>query len=158
LRKIDFRNFELVLFDYHGKNPHQIPLRNGEYEKKELPDAVGGQSVSMGKTQYIDALNGEPQYALLDIGDVRWAGSSTNTGILQLVHLEDGHLTVVQQISYDLQAPGTGVKFNPRTGILLITGRSDDHSAHCCPENVDVVAFKWTGKSFELRTFHRVPV
>ncbi|MGO9642158.1 MAG: hypothetical protein ACLP1Y_12745 [Candidatus Acidiferrales bacterium] len=158
-KELDFHNFALVIFDYDGRNPRTVHLRNGKYEKS-WSSREGLMSVSLGEVHYINASNREPQYALLDIGDIEGLGSSTNTGILQVVRLKDNHIKVVQQLSYDLQAPGTGVTFNPETGILLITGRSNDDSAHCCPKSVDVMTFKWTGASFRLQSFdsHSLPV
>ena len=155
-RQVDFQNLKLVIFGGGGK-PYQVPLSHGAYEKIES-SGIGGTSVSLGKVRYIDGPHGASRYALLDIGETDWGGSSTNTGIIQILHLEDDHLTIVQQITYDLQAPGTGAKFNSKTHVLVMTGRSDDDSPHCCAQSVDIVTFMWTGTSFKMVKSHKRPV
>ena len=79
-------------------------------------------------------------------------------GILQVFEVRQSDLFVSQQMSFDLQAPGTGVEFDPATRILTVRARTNDDSPHCCPKGVDVVTFRWDGKAFLEKTHRTIPV
>src|SRR5205823_6674288 len=88
------------------------------------------------------------QKALVSLWITGAGGSSFNEGILLLIEIRDGRAVVTQELDYDLQAPNTGDSFDPSKLAIRIRARSNDGSTHCCPENVDLVTFKWKGGQF----------
>jgi hypothetical protein len=108
---------------------------------------------------YFDRQDGQPERVLVHFWIVAAEGSSSDTGFLQVLELRNGHPTVTQDFEYDEQAhPWTGVSFNPHTGVLRISVRSDDGSAHCCPEHVDAIWFDWSEDRFKLSRWKQVKV
>jgi hypothetical protein len=142
LRHVDFRDFDLVIVD--GKRHEHFLLTNGEYRERE---DLGGTEVSLGTVQFFGAKGSRPNYVLLTIEKLDWGGSSSNTGIVQLLIHQYDRLRIVQQFTFDLQAPGTGSIFDVKSGSLVIKARSNDESAHCCRQHIDIVHFQWTGQS-----------
>jgi GNAT superfamily N-acetyltransferase len=43
-----------------------------------------------------------------------------------------------------------------KTGELHITARADDGSAHCCPENFDLLTYRWNSREFVQISARRV--
>lgn len=72
--------------------------------------------------------------------------------------LSDGHLRVIQEMSWDthFQAGQPTDSFDAATSTLLVrTAHYIPGDAHCCVSAQDVVRLKWNGKRFvqtSLRT------
>jgi hypothetical protein len=85
-------------------------------------------------------------------------GSCSNDELLFVFAVENGHTVITQELDFDVQAAGAGTWFNAASGKLTIKARSDDGSAHCCPQHIDVVSFRWSGDKFELEKSQTVPI
>jgi len=120
---------------------NRIQLTNGEYHKR-LSGGIGGSDVSWGPTTFFGGADGEALHAILTANETDWYGSSTDTGIVQVLKLEKQHVVVERQFTFDSSAPGTGTKFDRQSGDLTITGRSNDDTPNCCPKHVDVMRFR----------------
>jgi hypothetical protein len=70
-----------------------------------------------------------------------WAGSSSDYGVVQLLHIEDGHLKIVQQILFNSRgSEKAGAFCNAGSNALTIRGVNDWEN--CCPTGLDVVKFR----------------
>ena len=150
IRDVDFGNLKYHLLG------EEVKLRKGRFKKARQirgTDAIERVEVSLGRVWYFDLRDGQPQRALVSVVFFSAVGSSSNTGILLVFALRDEHPTVTQQLDYDLQAPGTGESFERRLEILTVKARSDDGSAHCCPQHLDVASFKWEQDRFGLKSY-----
>ena len=98
------------------------------------------------------------EHALL-VTDWLGCGASCNdTGMVQVFELQSGHPVLIQQIGFDSDAVGADATFDNDSSTLTVTGRSNDGSAHCCPQNLDVVTYQWGGQEFVQTSYKRVPV
>ena len=152
-RDVDFKNFKLVILGVSGTAQTSVQLKNGEYHETE---DLGRTDISLGPVSFLGKEDSGPNYAILDISETDCGGSRTDTGITQVLRLERDHIVVQQQFTFDLSAPGTGTKLDKPSGILVITGRSNDDSANCCPEHVDVMRLRWNGYEFKEQSVERV--
>lgn len=86
--------------------------------------------------------------------------SQMDEGSLLLFELRNANLVNTQAFEYDRNAPGTGVSFDPSSGRLIVDARSNDGSAVCCPEHLDVVEFDWNGngRHFQQMSTKTIPV
>ena len=159
LRMVDFGNFELVIFNLNGAAERHVRLKHGEYQERE---DFGGSDVSLSPIQFFGVTgsdpHGDPNYVLLGGNELAWGGSSTNTGIVQVIKIEAHHLHVLQQFTFDLQAPGTGITFDVKSGNLILKARSNDGTPNCCPKYIDVVHFHWNGRQFEEQTVQTLAI
>lgn len=145
LDKIDFENFRYRL----DKNEPLVRLRKGRYEHTEKDQGGNYLWYEREALERVWRIPADRPSALVMLDSFSAGGSSSDDAVLQLFQLgTDGKLVLVQQLTFDRQADGTGVAFNTVTHELTITARSDDGSAHCCPEHVDVVKYRWGGGRF----------
>ena len=155
IRKIDFADLPYFIAPGEPYNGDLFLLRNGKFERRK----GGLQQIILKQTYYFRSDITGPQRALVLLSGLSCGGSCRDQqGILSLFQLDSGVLTLTQQFRYDEQATGTGVEFNPSTGILIIRARSNDDSPHCCPKSLDAVTFQWTGKQFEEESHRTVPI
>lgn len=147
LEDVDFKNRSYSLY---GERFH---LRNGSFQRDKVIEGTVGTErfdADLDRIWYFDFQDHQPRHALVSLQIEEAVGSSSNTGFLLLFEIVNGHLTITQQFAYELQAPGTGRVFNPKTGWLTIKARANDGSAHCCPQNLETAVFKWQGQNFKL--------
>lgn len=148
LKEIDFKNLDYSL---DGERFH---LRNGAATGDKVIGGTAGATerfdIGLEHIWYFDFQDHQPRRVLVSLSLVQAAGSSSDTGYVLLFEIINSRLTITRQFAYDLQAPGTGSKFNPKTGLLTITARANDGSAHCCPQNLETAIFKWQGEDFKL--------
>jgi len=138
LRQLDSKNSEVIIFDKKGSPDYRADLRHGSFEKLHK---VGGDSLSFAWMKYLGDSSAEPDYAVTYHIWAMWAGSSSGFGVVQLLHIEDGHLKVVQQILFNLRgSEKAGAFFNTKSNALTIRGVNDWE--HCCPTGLDVVQFQ----------------
>jgi len=130
-------------------------LTNGAYKHEE--DGFF-QGVGLRDSWFFASQGSQPDRALVYLDDVSAAGSSTGRGTLIVFAVREGHPVKVQELTFDSQASGTGVKFDPATRKLVVAARSNDDSPHCCPTSVDVVTFAWTPKGFVQMGRRVVPI
>ena len=154
IRQVDFDN--LWYYDQFGDQASSFRLRNGKFSTQ---GHFGGDDISLDHVYYFrpNATSGE--WALVELTWTSFAGSSSSSGVLFVFHVDDfGTPVVTQQLDYDLQAEGTGMKFDLATCTLTVRARSRDDSAHCCPKSIGIVTFKWEGKAFQEKAHRTVPV
>lgn len=147
IRGIDFKNRSLHL------SGEKVRLRNGFYQYSGLvagTDAFFRYAVQLEKVIYFGNQEGGPQMALVSLDFFEAAGSSTDQGIILVFSLIDKRLALLQELTYDRQAPGAGEIFHPRLKILTIKARASDGSAHCCPQYLETARFRWNRTRFEL--------
>lgn len=102
-----------------------------------------------------------PQQSNLVIALYDWmwvGGSSSQSNVVQVFGCRDGHLTILQQISNDAHSVHAGADYNADTGILKVKSVNYGAGAHCWPEKLDIVTFKWTDKGFEQVGWETVPM
>lgn len=169
IHNVDFGNLRLVWFGAYikGRRPHgyfqpepyelhYYQLKGGQWSERY--SSGGGEFWNLRDVEYFGSLHGATQRALLTVTDLGCGGSCSENGEVMVFELRKGNLFETQQITYNHQAPGAGVDFSPRTGVLVISGRHEDNSAHCCPDKLDVATFKWDGKAFRVRSVKVQPV
>jgi hypothetical protein len=150
---VDFRNLELNIFDTKGKVRVTAKLKDGIYQTSGMPrDWVAINSIS-----YFDFQAGKPRYALLSFLWTWTGADAASYGGVQLFTIQNGWLTMVQQIFFTARHAGAGATFDPATGALFV---NSSHylqvDAHCCPSRQDVVRYAWSGHDFrqvDIKTF-----
>jgi len=90
---------------------------------------------------------GVGEHALLVTDWLSCGASCNDTGMVQVYEPQAGHPVLLQQIGFDSDAVGTDATFDKDSLTLTVTGRSNDGSAHCCPQNLDVVTYQWKVRS-----------
>ncbi len=150
---VDFRNLELNIFDSKGKVRVDAKLKNGLYETSGMPRNW----VAINSISYFDFQAGKPRYALLSFLWTWTGADAASYGGVQLFTIQNGWLTVVQQIFFIARHAGAGATFDPATGALFV---NSSHylqvDAHCCPSRQDVIRYAWSGHDFrqvDLKTF-----
>lgn len=150
---VDFRNLELNIFDAKGKVRVDAKLKNGIYETNGMPrDWVAVNSIS-----YFNFQAGKPRFAVVSFLWT-WTGADASSyGGVQLFTIQNGWLTVVQQIFFTARHAGAGATFDPATGTLFVnSSHYMQVDAHCCPSRQDVIRYAWSGHEFrqvEIKTF-----
>lgn len=149
LRQVDFKNFDFVIFDVDGQPTRNVSLQNGEYHERQ---EEAGSDLTLGPVQYFGtsplSVKNEPGYALVTLRERDLGTSPADASIVQVWKIEKHHIYVVQQFTFDQQAPGAGVSFDAKTARLIIRARTNDDSPACCPRSLDVVSFRWNGREF----------
>jgi hypothetical protein len=150
LKTLHFKELKYLL----GKK--WIQLQNGTYSDKYT---IGSTDVSLEDFWLFDLRDGAPRHALVSIYSINCGGSCSPEGYALLFTIRSGKLVQTQEFYYDSQAPGTGVSFDATSNKLTITGRSDDSTPNCCPQNLDVVTYEWKESRFKFvgYTVKRVP-
>ena len=145
IRKVDFRNFRFLSFD----PIESFSLKNGHYKHDALGDHQSVDLDSIHNLGKSSASNGDSVLVLLS-----WfagGGSSSQGGNAQVFALSDGHLRVIQEMSWDthFQAGQPTDSFDAATSTLLVrTAHYIPGDAHCCVSAMDVVTFRWDGTRF----------
>ena len=121
-----------------------VDLTNGSFEH---PEAGNYESVNLSWVQQPTA---EDQRFAIVAYRWMWAGgSSSQSDVIQVLECDKGRFMLLQQIVNDAHSDQAGAKYEARAGILTVKSVRYGSGAHCCPEKLDVVTFKWTGKSFQ---------
>ena len=142
IHDVDFKNLKVFWHD------EGVKLHNGSYQQKHK---LGYDEVHLGRSEFLASSEGMVDHAIIDL---EWHSCRVDcavVGRVQVFALQSEHPTLVQEIEYDRSAPGTGMRFDRQSQTLTITGRSDDHTLKCCPEHLDIMNFRWDGKSFIFR-------
>jgi len=138
LHQLDFKNTGVIFFGEKGVPDFHARLRRGSFEQLHK---IGGDSVSFAWMKFLGDRSAEPDYAVAYYIWAMWAGSSSGFGVVQLLHIDDGHPKVVQQILFNLRgSEKAGAFFNAKSNTLTIRGVDDWE--HCCPTGLDVVKFQ----------------
>ena len=143
LSKVDFKDLT------YPANGDALKLRNGTFHKD---DEVARVQAEFGKVWYFGS------HALVSIDYVYCGGSCSADGLLFVFVIKRGHPVITQRFRYDVQVNGAGQSFDPASRKLTIKARSNDATAHCCPKQMDIASYRWTGDRFELEKFEKAPV
>ena len=143
-------------YNFEGRTiSNSVRLRGGKYEKRgELGYISAG--LAWMRLQRTSKAN-------LDIAIVlyRWSwagGSSSQSDVVQVFGCKHDRLVVLQQISNDAHSENAGINYDPRTGNLTVKSVRYGAGAHCCPEKLDVVSFRWSGTTFKQIGWKIVPM
>ena len=150
---VDFRSLELNIFDAKGKVRLTAKLKDGIYQTSGMPRNW----VAINSISYFDFQAGKPRYVLVSFLWTWTGADAASYGGVQLFTIQNGWLTVVQQIFFSARHAGAGATFDPATGALFV---NSSHylqvDAHCCPSRQDVIRYAWSGHDFrqvDLKTF-----
>lgn len=155
LQEVNFSNLTVFWFGKNGPR-REVKLTNGRYEKDD--EYHGGEYITLDLMKLLDAKQKEAEYAVIDIDWRTCGGSCSESGLAQVFAVQSGHPTVVEQIRYERHAPNTGASMNAASNTLILTGRSSEPSANCCPKSLDVMSFKWHATEFTFAERKRVAV
>jgi hypothetical protein len=111
IRQINFANFNFYEFGEKGSHEPPIQLRHEVFKSRERYG--GSTEVKLKKVWYLGSEKAIAAFDFFSCG-----GSCSDESIVQVFELRDGHLRVIQQLEYDVQAPGTGERFDAKTGEL----------------------------------------
>lgn len=157
LRDLNFRNLRVFWFP-REENDNGAKLRNGRFQRKWNAGYRAYEEVRVDLVEFLGSGQTGKRSAVIDLEWWDCGGSCTHVGRIQVFELQAGHPTVIEEIEYDHNAPGTGVHYDSGTQILTVTGRSNDDSANCCPKSVDIMKFAWDGRKFVFSEGKTVPV
>jgi len=153
IREVDFKTLQVVIFDLNGHPWQQFRLRKGGCERQAAHEM---DEVSLGEVYYFKGPHDTAERALLELEWLSEAGSSSNWEYVLVFEVRGGDLFATQQISYNLQAPGTLDRFYPDGLALIVLGRTADYSAHGSPRSLTEVTFEWNGKEFQVRSAQKL--
>jgi hypothetical protein len=154
LGQLNVKNSEVIIFGKKGRPDYHAHLRHGSFEEH---DKIGGDSLSFEWVKYLGESSAEPNYAVTYHIWAMWAVSSSGFGVVQLLHTEDGHLKVVQQILFNLRgSEKAGAFFNAKSNALTIRGVNDWE--HCCPTGLDVVQFQLKDGTLKQIHYGKAPL
>ena len=120
------------IFDHHLDAANSIEFEVIKSDPADLPKAPGGHALLV--------------YSVLYTGDQL----ANCTGIVQVLELTQGKLTLADQFSYDCRG-GAGADWNPKKRQLTVrSARYSLGDKPCCPSRYDSVTFKIDGK--EIKT------
>jgi len=148
MRKVDFRNLKLVVFDQTGRQEAVLLLKDGSRKWKEKGD------VDEAKIEEVDYLTppgaSAPEYALVVLHWISVAGDSSTDGFAQVFQMADHTLRVIQQLRWNEQFD-TKEKYNFDAKTNTLIARSAHYlagDAHCCVSAMDVYTLRWDGGAF----------
>ncbi len=119
------------IYDHHQDADNPLEYQVIKSDPAVLPKAPGKQGLLV--------------YSVLYTGD----GLSNCTGIVQLLELRQGHLTLADQFSYDCRG-GAGADWNNHKRQLTVrAARYTLGDKPCCPSQYDSVVFKLDGKAIK---------
>jgi hypothetical protein len=148
IRKVDFRNWKLIVFDQTGKQDSVLLLKNGRRKwkgKGEVDEA------NLEEVAYLTPVGASgPEYALVLFHWMSVAGASNTDGYAQVFKLTDQALRVTQQLRWNEQfETKEKYTFDAKTNTLI--ARSAHYlagDAHCCISAMDVFTLRWNGSAF----------
>ena len=122
IRKVDFRNLRLPIFDAGGRPAGSVSFKNGRYKNSDPGDHYWEELNSI---HYLPGPSSSPSKggsALVLYSWFEGGGSSSQGGTAQLFTVSDGHLRSLQRIGWDthFQAGQPTDSFDPRTNTLVI--------------------------------------
>jgi len=154
LDKIDFANLTLQPRCFIDPDL-PLTLRSGKFEWK---NEAGGGTATLNDAKILPGGTASETRVIITFTLFGCGGSCSQRGYVQVITLVDGHPTIIQELSFDSQAQDTGATFDPKRGSLRIVARSNDGSAHCCPEHVDEALFALENGKFVLKSWKQLPI
>jgi hypothetical protein len=148
LKEVDFKNRSYSL------DGTKVQVKGGVYHYWE-PGSY--EDVEVGDIWFRTEPRDGSQYAVVSLLH-DYGGTGVDEGLVQVFTVANKRLELIQELSFDAQANGSGVKFDANSRRLTIRARSNDDSPHCCAKNLDVVEFFWNGREFKLGKVVKIPV
>jgi hypothetical protein len=149
LKQVDFRNRS-----YH-LNGAEVQVKGGAYHYQENG---GVEDVHVNDIWFLTEPSDGSQYAVVSLYNVSCGGSCGDEGFLLVFTVANSRLELVQELRFDEQADGAGIRLDVNSRHLTIHARSNDNSPHCCPANLDIADFKWNGHGFAFEKGERIPI
>ena len=138
-----FRNSPAYFLEGNSVS-ESVHLQNGSFERRETGNYESA------NLSWVQQSTAEDQRIAIVAYRWMWAGgSSSQSDVIQVLECDKGRFVVLQQILNDAHSDQAGAKYDASAGILTVRSVRYGSGAHCCPESLDVVTFKWTGKSFQ---------
>ena len=151
-----FRNMRTYIW-YGHRVRDSGTLRHGKYERKWTP-ARGYSGAELVWLRVPRSSRPDSELAVVLYSWDWVGGSSSQSDVVQVFGCRDDHLVVLQQISNDAHGLQGGVNYDVRIGVLTIKSVRYGSGAHCCPEKLDIVSFRWTGAKFHRVAWKTVPM
>jgi len=148
IRKADFRNMRLIVFDQTGKTDTVLQFKNGTHQSKTKSE------VDEAKLEEVAYLTSEgaagPEYALVIFHWMSVSGAADADGYAQVFELTGHSLRVIQQLRWNAQFE-TKEKYTFDAATKTLIARSAHYlegDAHCCISAMDVFTLRWNGSAF----------
>jgi hypothetical protein len=141
LDKVDFGN-RTYRFPGNGDEGSvaEIKLQDGRYSSPE--GGAGTETVTLSEVRYLPPGSTPPRLAVVFLSRVYGAGSSRCEGIVHLLAVEEGHLLLHHQVTYNCHGE-SGARLSDSGEELEIRSVAyAPEDAHCCPSFQDVATFK----------------
>ncbi|MFN7957378.1 MAG: hypothetical protein U0P46_03480 [Holophagaceae bacterium] len=123
-------------------------LHHGAFKK--FRHGAGGIEIELINSWVVPSKQGTPQLAFLYFVQTRIGGSSSKTGFVQMLAIENSQLVIKHEYSFiPLDIPHV-CDFDPSSGELTIVAKSDDLSPAFAPEQADHVLYRLAGDQLEL--------
>jgi len=145
IRKVDFRNMRLIVFDRLGKTDTALPFRSGVRRWKEKNG-----DANEAKIEEVGYLTPTDEYALVVFHWRSVAGDSDTDGFAQVFRLTGHELRVIQQLRWNEQFE-TKEKYAFDAAAKTLTVRSAHYmpgDAHCCISAMDIFTLQWKDGGF----------
>lgn len=139
LESVDWQNLSYPLFG------HWAHLRNGKYVHFEKGSSYPDAEIKFRKVYYLE---GPAEYAVVLLDETTCGANCTDFPSALVFQFSNQCLTLLQTISPEVHHTTGGSKFNPKAQQLIVQATNYGAGAHCCPEYIDVVTYKWTGSKF----------
>lgn len=152
LRQLDLKNSDAFIFGDGDTPDLRAHLHRGTYEKLH---EIGGDRLDFWWVKYIGNGSAQADYAVVYYVWLVWAGSSSPSGVVQLLRIEDNHLKVEQQIFFNVRSEKAGAFFNSKSNVLTIRGVNGWE--HCCPTRLDVAQFQLKDGVLKQMSHRTVP-
>ncbi len=148
IRKVDFRDFKLVVFDQTGKQESVLVLKDGRRKWKEKGEV---DEAKLEEVAYLTPAEApEPEYALVIFHWLSVAGSTNTDGYAQVFRYSGHSLRVTQQLRWNEEFE-TKEKYTFDAAGKTLIARSTHYmegDAHCCVSAMDVFTLRWNGSAF----------
>jgi hypothetical protein len=149
IRKVDFRNLKLVVFDQTGRPDTVLRLKDGRRKWKEKGEM---DEATLEEVDYLPPIRpSDPECALVVFHWISVAGDSSTDGFAQVFRLADHALRVIQQLRWNEQfETKEKYTFDSKTNTLIVrSAHFLQGDAHCCVSAMDVFTLRWNGTAFE---------
>jgi len=154
---LDFTNLRAVYIEASGRKGQWQALKHGKGKTVDINRYgvfEGATDVVLAWQQALDAAHWLVAY------DWEWVGgSSSHSQVVQVFELRDGKVFITQQIEADTHHGGrVGAILNKEKKTLVVRAvEIDSPKGRCCPTHINVVAFTWTGKTFQRVSSRQIP-
>jgi hypothetical protein len=155
INQVDFRNFDVNIFDPSGHSEAKVRLKDGVFKSK----GPNGIWVALHGVWYFDFDDRRPHFALINLSWVSSGKEEINRGVLQLFRIDNNHPKLVQQILFSAKHLGAGATFALGTRNLAInSSHFEPVDPNCCPSQQDLVLYRWAGDKFEQAAIETKPL